>query len=172
MMDNWSSYPGEATVYSANPAPGSNDPVLDLCEVNSGQQQALLQHGETWYKTDKFLIQIKGPWVVGRTTTATTAPKVTTTSMQKLLNCKFQKPNAYVLPPPNIQPRCHQILDSWIQKWHQRQSCQCIGFRGTFWFSIGGHSSKRWIPSSLAKRRWPSSAHVLLSTWRLYVMSH
>jgi hypothetical protein len=47
MMDNWSSYPGEATVYSANPAPGSNDPVLDLCEVNSGQQQALLQHGET-----------------------------------------------------------------------------------------------------------------------------
>jgi hypothetical protein len=100
-----------ALLHDANPAPGSDDLPLGECEVTNSQRQALLQQQESRLETDKFLIQVEGPWVAPATSITQAVPTEFSSSMQKLLNRKFQKPKAYVPPhPSNRQSRLHTVL--------------------------------------------------------------
>jgi hypothetical protein len=92
-----------AILYDANPAAGSNDPALDQCEVTHTQKQALVQQRETRLETERYLIEVEGKWqkpTSGNSNKIT--PKVSS-SMKKLLNRKFQKPQAYIPPNPTNQ---------------------------------------------------------------------
>jgi hypothetical protein len=109
----------KGVLHDANPAPGSGDPALDECELTATQRGALMRTSETRLETGHFLIQVEGPWVTPLQTSSSNLParnknkaqsKSTSTStsistsMQKLLSRKFQKPTAYVPPPPNARP--------------------------------------------------------------------
>eukprot|EP00934_Nitzschia_sp_Nitz4_P000614 Nitzschia sp. Nitz4//scaffold2_size372955//139349//140530//NITZ4_000402-RA/size372955-processed-gene-0.494-mRNA-1//-1//CDS//3329546715//614//frame0 len=93
-----------ATLYNANPPPGSADPVLDECEISAHQRHSLVEQHENQMETENYLIQLDGPWTP-RTNTGPkpTAPASgTNSSMQKLLSRKYQKPKRFV--PPSKQP--------------------------------------------------------------------
>ena len=102
-----------AVLHEANPAPGSSNSALDECEVSSQHRQALLSQCETRLETDKYLIQVEGPWVPPNTLTISKTPKLVSASMQRLLTRKFQKPKPHIPPHPNnssSQNRLHAIL--------------------------------------------------------------
>jgi hypothetical protein len=101
-----------AVLYDVNPAPGSSDPALDQCELTNEQKQALLENRETRLESEQFLIEVEGTWRKPAYTSMSkaSAPKVSS-SMQKLLSRKFQKPQAYIPPHPTNRPNClHAIL--------------------------------------------------------------
>ena len=96
-----------ARLFSATPVAGSADPMLDECEISGTQRQNLAQSHETQIETERFFIQIEGPWV--EPTTRGLHPRnvnsnAVSSSMQKLMQRKFQRPSAYVPPPPAARP--------------------------------------------------------------------
>ena len=102
---------------------GSFDPSIDECEISILERQSILQNcNGKIIETDKYIIEIDSPWVAA-TTTSTTVTSTTnnvsgggallqgtkrnlkrkptaTSSMEKLLQNKFQIPKPYVPPPP------------------------------------------------------------------------
>ena len=115
-----------AILHDANPPPGSGDPSLGECEITSSQLQAILQQfggqssgintGLGLLETERFLIEIEGPWANNNSTSFSTLSASNTlpkrqlngkkngsSSMKKLLSSKFQKPKSYVPPPPGTQ---------------------------------------------------------------------
>ena len=116
----------KAILHDANPPPGSGDPSLGECEITSSQLQAILQQfgsqnggintGPGLLETERFLIEIEGPWANNNSTSFSTLSASNTlqkrqlngkkngsSSMKKLLSSKFQKPKSYVPPPPGTQ---------------------------------------------------------------------
>jgi hypothetical protein len=116
-----------------------DDPALDSCEVSPGEQQSILQrpNGQT-LETEKFLIEVEGPWLTMTMTTPTSVQssgkdlassstsslsKTISSSMQKLLKSKFQKPKTFVPPPPGTQPtRRSTILGKRLRQPLQREN--------------------------------------------------
>ena len=99
-----------AIVFEANPPPGSADPPLDECTLTDNKRQAIIQNKEMRLESDKFLIDVDGPWRKPLSdANKTIAPKVSS-SMQKLFNKKFQKPRAYIPPNPADQPNRLQTI--------------------------------------------------------------
>jgi hypothetical protein len=91
-----------AVLHNANPAPGgAADAPLAECEITNRQTQALVSFQENRLETEKFLIQIEGPWIVplASLSTGTTEGGGHSAFTQKLLRTKFQKPKAYIPPP-------------------------------------------------------------------------
>eukprot|EP00977_Amphora_coffeiformis_P021691 scaffold9735_cov174-Amphora_coffeaeformis.AAC.5 len=98
------------TLHAANPPPGGGDPALDTCVLQPAEMQALWQRTLTNLETEKFLVQVDGPWQgsggvppswgTGSSNGSKAAPSV---AMQKLLQRKFRKP-AVKRPPPSTQP--------------------------------------------------------------------
>jgi hypothetical protein len=108
-----------AVLHDAHPMIGSSDPSLDSCEMAPGQRQSLLQcPGGQKLETEKFLIEVEGPWkapisisVQPASSSSSSSKTAVSSSMQKLLKSKFQKPKAFVPPPPGTQPsRLQNIL--------------------------------------------------------------
>jgi hypothetical protein len=112
-----------AILYDACPRIGSSDPTLDSCEVTPGQQQSILQcPGGQTLETENFLIEVEGLWMKTTTTATTTTTEQSSgtvpassssisSSIQKLLKSKFQKPKAFIPPQPGTQPtRLNSIL--------------------------------------------------------------
>jgi hypothetical protein len=91
-----------ANVYNASPAPGSGDLIRDACELTASQVHKLIQGKVAQLETDMFLIQVEGIWVNPPANAGTDNIVTTTggfsTSIQKILSRKFQKPQAYVPP--------------------------------------------------------------------------
>lgn len=97
------------TLHSANPPPGSGDPVVDTCSLNPVEIQAVCQGKLTNLETEKFLVQVEGPWrgpsggsltsSSGDTGGVKAEPSV---PMKKLMQRKFRKPTAK-RPPPSLQ---------------------------------------------------------------------
>ncbi len=117
----------KAILHDADPPPGSGDPSLGECEISSCQLQTILQQfngntanvgGTTMLETERYLIEIEGPWTNNNSSAISQIPKQPqvgnknpSSSMQKLLKSKFQRPKCYVPPPPGTQnSRMQQIL--------------------------------------------------------------
>lgn len=108
-----------AVLHDANPAPGSGNPTLDECEITTAQRTALVAGQEDRIETDKYLIQVEGPWISQLPSSyVTKKPKMgISTSIQKLVRNKFRKPPNYVPPHSSTfgptmkqQQRLHSIL--------------------------------------------------------------
>jgi hypothetical protein len=99
-------------LYDADPAPGSGDPMIDTCALESSEvARAVLAGQRTDLETEKFLITIDGPWqpkirccsssslttIHNKTTSTTTT---TSKGMAKLLQTKFREPKRVGPPPP------------------------------------------------------------------------
>jgi len=122
----------KAILHDANPPLGSGDPSLGECEIATSQLQAILREYynkndgsdggviSTTIETEKYLIEIEGPWTNGSSSASPVLPsqrrlpsrkKTVSSSMKKLFASKFQKPKAYIPPPPaNQTSRAQQIL--------------------------------------------------------------
>lgn len=102
-----------ARLFSATPVAGSTDPVLDECEITAMQRQNLAQSHEVQLETEKFLIQIEGPWIPpsrGSQPHNTTTSNAMSSNMQKLIQRKFQRPATYVPPPPAARANRLQVV--------------------------------------------------------------
>lgn len=87
----------QASLYDAHPPPGSGDPKLDECEVTRSQRDALLRQIENQIETEKFLIEVNGPWTTSTTAMAMAKPNpLVSQGMQKVMTRKFRKPEAFI----------------------------------------------------------------------------
>jgi hypothetical protein len=112
-----------AVLHDANPPPGSSDPALDECEITHSQYQNIIQNQSAGHvlETERFLIDVEGPWVAPSATgPVNNAGSMTSSShhMQKLLQkTGFKRPNRYVPPPPHARSarssfdRLHNALE-------------------------------------------------------------
>ncbi len=107
----------KAILHDADPPPGSGDPSLGECEINAGQLQTIVQQFSGRLETERYLIEIEGPWTNTNNPSAASqmskpiGKKGVSSSMQKLLKSKFQRPKSYVPPPPGAQrSRTEQLL--------------------------------------------------------------
>lgn len=90
-----------ASLHDAYPPPGTGDPHLDQSEISRSQAQNLLQRIETRVETEKFLIQLEGPWKVVSSSTSLAKPAaLVSKGMQKVMTRKFHKPGTYIPPNP------------------------------------------------------------------------
>jgi hypothetical protein len=98
-----------ASLHDAHPPPGSGDPKLDECELNRSQCDALLRQIENRIVTEKFLIEVTGPWTVSTVPMEMTNrnPLVSQT-MQKVVMRKFRKPAVFI-PRNPTQERRNQV---------------------------------------------------------------
>lgn len=86
-----------ASLYDAHPPPGSGNPKLDECEVNRSQCDALLRKIENRIETEKFIIEVTGPWTVSTTAMTMAKPNpLVSQGMQKVMTRKFRKPGAFI----------------------------------------------------------------------------
>lgn len=92
-------------LYDAHPPPGASDVQFEQTELSGPQLQSLLQRLETRIETDKFLIQIEGPWQVASRTCSLpmSAVPLVSKGMHKVIARKFQKPGSFVPPNPKEQ---------------------------------------------------------------------
>jgi Protein of unknown function (DUF2439) len=97
-------------LYDAHPSPGTGDAQFDQTELSGPQLQSLLQRLETRIETDKFLIQIEGPWQVASRTSSLpmSAVPLVSKGMHKVMARKFQKPGSFVPPNPMEQQQQQQ----------------------------------------------------------------
>lgn len=84
---------GRARLYSAHPT--SADPLLDECDFSATQEM----------ETERFLIQVEGPWVEPTTLADAPSSNTTGTSSGSILPKvhqlrKFQRPRRTIPPPP------------------------------------------------------------------------
>lgn len=109
----------KAILHDADPPPGSGDPSLGECEISTSQHQAMLQQFTGRLETERYLIEIEGPWTNNNNSSFSSqtsmrqpiGKKGVSSSMQKLLKSKFQRPKSYVPPPPGAQrSRSEQLL--------------------------------------------------------------
>ena len=93
-------------LHAAHPPPGGGDPVLDVCSLLPAQIQDLKQGRLTDLETEKFLVQVEGPWQgADALSTTGSAPKPTANAgLQKILQRKFRKPAPKRPPPPSTGP--------------------------------------------------------------------
>jgi len=91
------------SLYDAHPPPGSCGTQLDQTELSRVQVHNLVHLLEGRVETDKFLIQVDGPWQVmaGCSTFTHTTPLVSK-GMQKLMKKKFRKPGRFLPTDPKI----------------------------------------------------------------------
>lgn len=107
-----------ASLYDANPVPGSSGGPLDECDLSSDHKRRIVEAHETQLETEKFLVQLEGPWdgaaltlrptgtenAPGRNDRSHTFKNKKISRMEKILNSKFQKPKLYVPPNPDSRP--------------------------------------------------------------------
>ena len=92
----------QAILHAAHPPPGGGDPALCQCELTPVEYQGLTQQqqqqhcsSDTRLETERFLIQIEGPWVGNTGTSNSTThfnpkpAKLVSNGMQKILKSKF-----------------------------------------------------------------------------------
>jgi Protein of unknown function (DUF2439) len=91
---------GIVTLYAADPAPGSGDPMLERLELTRSETDSLLRLQPT--ESENYLITIEGPWTKRTTDQQKPGAPLVSSGMQKVLSKKFQKPS-HKLPPPPIQ---------------------------------------------------------------------
>ncbi|KAL7518895.1 hypothetical protein ACHAWX_003716 [Stephanocyclus meneghinianus] len=86
---------GRATLYDANPMPGGGDAMLDSTEVSFSEIQRLVNGECTNLESEKYLIQIEGPWTSGESWSAKALPSKMAGSagMKKVMGKKFQIPS-------------------------------------------------------------------------------
>jgi hypothetical protein len=97
-----------AVLHDANPKLGSSDPSLDQCEISPSQRQGLLQscNGQM-IEMEKFLVEVDAPWTAAAAANAVVPlvqTRASSSSLQKILTSKFQKPKVYIPPHPSSQP--------------------------------------------------------------------
>lgn len=123
---------GRVALHSANPPPGSGDPVLDQTELLRSETDALLQNNqcrtlelEQHWITIETLWTGRDPFLAGGSTTTTSMTDAgcsssgstfpsTSMAMRKVLTHKFRKPVSTLPPPP---PTNHS---SSAQQWNKR----------------------------------------------------
>lgn len=98
--------PHAVNLHSASPPPGGGDPVLDTCILTPSQIQAIRQGTLANLETEKFLVQVEGPWrgttVGGVPSWGTTSNKIApSAAMLKVMQRKFRKPAVKRPPPPS-----------------------------------------------------------------------
>ena len=109
-----------ASLFDAHPPPGSGDPKLDECCLSRLQCDALIRQMETRLETEKFLVQVEGPWIASTASVALAKPNaLVSQGMKKVITRKFQKPGKYVPKhpmqeqqnqPPGMRKRQRQPL--------------------------------------------------------------
>jgi len=96
---------GRGKLYSANPAPGSGNPILDMLELPRNDVTSILQGHQSNLEAEKHLIQLEGSWTESTASvTKQHNQAVVSTGMQKLLTSKFKLPGkAGTFRPSNPQ---------------------------------------------------------------------
>lgn len=106
----------QASLHDAHPPPGSGDPVLDQCEISRNQCHALMGGMENRLETDKFLIQVDGPWKPTSQAPATVnSNPLVSQGMQKVKARKFRRPGPYV-PRNPMHERQYQVAPVWAKR--------------------------------------------------------
>ncbi len=96
-----------ASLYDAHPPPGSGDPKLDECCLSRAQCDALQRQAETRLETDKYLVQVEGPWIVSTAPISMAKPNsLVSQGMKKVITKKFRKPGTFV--PLQMQEQQNQ----------------------------------------------------------------
>jgi Protein of unknown function (DUF2439) len=88
------------TLHSADPPPGSGDPVLDQTELTRQEVDALLAGQRCNLDLEKHLITIEGPWTGAVSTHTQKVAPLVSSAMQKVMTRKFRKPVTAAPPPP------------------------------------------------------------------------
>lgn len=107
---------GRATLYDANPLLGNGDAPLDSLEVSRVEIDALSKGDCDDLESEKYLIQIEGPW---RTSSSSlSVPKKTNAGpsarMKRIINTKFQVPQ-------KVMPNFEQQRRMRMEKMNKRQ---------------------------------------------------
>jgi len=108
---------GRATLYEAHPLPGSGDAPLDSLEVSRAEIDALSRGDCADLESEKYLIQIEGPWRTA-SSSLSSMPKKTSVGpsarMKRLINTKFQVPQ-------RVMPNFEQQRRMKMEKMNKRR---------------------------------------------------
>lgn len=88
---------GRATLYDANPVAGGGGAPIDTVEISADERNIIVSGGEL--ESEKYLIQIEGPWLPTSINSALTSltntnQPIVSTGMKKLMSRKFQGKSA------------------------------------------------------------------------------
>eukprot|EP00804_Cyclotella_cryptica_P005528 CCRYP_003034-RA/>CCRYP_003034-RA protein AED:0.03 eAED:0.03 QI:148/1/1/1/0/0/2/50/637 len=129
---------GRATLYDANPMPGSGDAALDSTEVKFSEIQNLANGQCGTLESEKYMIQIEGPWTSGGAWNTKTLPvkNVGSAGMKKLMGKKFQLPSRKM---PNFEEQRRIRME---QESKRRRVLQPGELERMYYGGGGGFSAK------------------------------